>query len=450
MSPIFRQRPAERAPSLRIINGRVVDPANGIDEICDLYIQDGRIAGMGKPPEDFRAVRTIDARDRIVCPGVIDAWSRLREPGATHKASIASESRAAIANGITTLCCPPDSSPIIDSSAVVKLVFERSGQAGHARVQPIGALTQGLEGQQLSQAAGLGAAGCIALSNALHPIQDTRVLRHALEYATSHGLPVVIQPLDPWLSHGGCAHEGPVAARLGLPSIPASAETAALAKALALVEETGARVHFTNLSAGRSVKMIEQARNDGLPVTAAVSAHQLYLTEMDTDAFDSQCHVIPPLRSQRDRDLLRQGVADGVIDVIQSDHQPHEADAKLAPFPSTEPGISALDTLLPLTLKLVDEGVLELERAVATLTSGPAAALGLETGSLSAGQPADICIVDGNAFHTIERELLYSQGRNTPFHGWSFSHRVTHTFVEGHLLYEADETDDTGQDPQAQ
>ncbi len=435
MTGHIRDRRSTAEPSLRIIDGRVIDPANGVDAVTDVFVRDGRIAGVGQPPEDFRAVRTIDASGRLVIPGVVDAWARLREPGETHKANIASETRAAVTAGVTRLACPPDTRPVIDSTAVIKLVQERAEAAALARVHPIGALTRELEGSQLSPVAALREAGCIALGQAGRPVTDTRVLRYAMEYAASQDMRIVLQPSDPWLAEG-CAHEGPVASRLGLPAIPAAAETTALAHTLALVEATGVRVHFTNLSAGRSVEMIERARDRGLPVSASVSAHQLFLTEMDIDAFDADCHVLPPLRSERDRNLLRQGVADGIIEGIQSDHQPHEADAKLAPFPATEPGIAGLETLLPLTLKLADEGVLDLATAVAAITCGPARTLGLEAGTLTTGASADLCIVDPDAYWTFEREHMHSRGRNTPFHGWSFEHRVSHTFIDGQLVFE--------------
>jgi dihydroorotase len=277
--------------------------------------------------------------------------------------------------------------------------------------------------------------GCIGLSNALRPVANTLVLRRALEYADTLGLTVHLHPLDPHLADGGCAHEGAVATRLGLPGIPRAAETAALAQILALVEQTGARVHVCRLSTARAAHLIAEARAEGLPVSADVAVHQLFLTEDDLEGFDARCHVLPPARSTADRAALREAVAAGVVQAVCSDHQPHDADAKTAPFPQTEPGISGLDTLLALMLQLVHEGTLERTTAVAALTGGPAAVLGIERGTLRPGGPADLCVVDPDMTWTLDAETLRSRGRNTPFLGRRLRGRVTHTWVGGDLVH---------------
>lgn len=418
-----------------IRGGRIIDPVNRLDAITDLYIADGRIAAIGEAPSAFKETETIDARGRIVCPGLIDLQARLREPGQKHKGSIASETAAAAASGITTLCCPPDTNPVIDSPAVAAQIAHRAEAAGKARVLPIGALTQGLGGEQLASMQALHTAGCQVMGNARRPITSTLVQRRALEYAATLGLTVFINAEDPWLGADGCAHEGPLGTRLGLAGIPECAEVIAISRELILIEQTGVRAHFGQLSTARAVEMIAEAKAKGLDISADVSAHQLYLTDLDVADFNSLCHVRPPLRSQRDRDGLRQALADGVINAVCSDHQPHDRDAKLAPFAATEPGISALETLLPLTLRLAEEGVMTLGEAISRLTCEPARILGIEAGRLNPGTIADICIFDSEQLWSVSEEKLVSAGKNTPFLGWEMKGRVTHTLLEGRLVY---------------
>lgn len=423
---------------LLIKGGHVVDPANKIDAVKDLYIDStGFITGVGKAPEGFQAERTIDARGKIVCPGLIDLRARLREPGLEYKATMESETRAAVAAGITTLCCPPDTWPVIDTPAMAQMVQSRAWRFGLAFVHPLGALTQGLEGKLLTDMAALEEAGCVGVSNGLEPITDTLVLRRAMEYASTFDLTVYLHAEDPWLRNSGCVHEGEIGTRLGLPGIPEATETVAVARDLALIEQTGVRAHFCNLSSARAVAMIAEAQKLGLPVTADVTAHHLHLTEHDIGYFNTQCHVRPPLRALRDRDALRAALASGVIGAICSDHQPHEPDAKLAPFAESAPGISGLETLLPLSLRLVDEKLLSLSEAIARLTMNPAQILGVECGSLSVGATADVCIFDPKAQWTLSADKLVSRGRNTPFLGWEFTGRVTHTLVGGDVVFEA-------------
>jgi dihydroorotase len=424
------------ANPLSIRHGRLIDPAHGVDGFYDLHIAAGRVVAVGAPPPGFSAEQEIDARGLVVCPGLIDLCAHLREPGFEHKATIASETAAAASAGITTLCCTPDTAPVNDTPAVTELIRRKAQSHGHARLLPMGALTQGLLGEQLSEMAALQRAGCIVMSNGDAPIINTLVLRRALEYAATFGLTTFLTPEDPWLRDQGCVHEGKIAARLGLPGIPEAAETAAMARDLALAAHTGARVHIHGLSCGTATRMLARAQREGLAVTADVSAHQLHLSEMDVEGFNSYCHVIPPLRTDTDRGALRRALAEGHIAAICSDHQPHEADAKRRPFPSTEPGISGLETLLPLTLRLVEEGVLSLGAALARLTVGPAQILDLPLGQLAPGATADVCIFDPAHRWTLEAESLRSRGHNTPFLGWDFSGRVTHTLLEGRLVFE--------------
>ena len=419
---------------LRIRNGRVIDPSQQIDQRCDLFIADGVIQAMGDC-DGFDAPRDIDAAGLVVCPGLVDLRAHLREPGQEHKATIASEVRAARAGGITTLCCPPDTDPVVDTPAVAELIRARADAVGTTRVLSLGALTRGLEGCELAEMAGLKQAGCVGVSNGMRPLINTLVLRRAMEYATTFGLTLFIHPEDIALADNGCAHEGPVATRLGLPGIPVAAETIALAQCLLLIEQTGARVHFFLLSSAAAVAMVADARRRGLPVSADTSAHHLHLTELDIAEFDANAHVAPPLRSGRDLGGLRHGIADGSLGAICSDHQPHEADAKLAPFCVTEPGLSALETLLPLSLRLVHDGVLDLSTMIARLTTGPAEILGQPLGRLQRGALADICIFDPERYWCLDRADMVSAGRNTPFHGWEFRGRVIHTVFGGRMVY---------------
>jgi dihydroorotase len=429
-----------REPRLSIRNGRLIDPASGTDQEADLHLADGRVLAVGAAPAGFQPDRTLDARGLIVCPGFVDLSARLREPGHEQKATIASETRAAAAAGITTLCCPPDTEPVIDTPAVAQLVHQIAERHGFARVLPAGAITQGLEGRQITEMAALKAAGCPVLSQAERPIRNTQVLRRALEYASTFGLTLFLLPQDADLAEGGCAHEGRVATRLGLPGIPQAAETVAVARALALAEQTGARVHFRGLSTARGAEMLAAAHARGIPASADVAVHQLFLTEDDLDGFDADCHVIPPLRTLADRDALRTAVAGGTVQALCSDHQPHDADAKEAPFPETAPGISALETLLPLTLCLVADGILDLPTAIARLTTGPAEILGhppgRDLGCIRPGRPADVCVFDPRESWVPSPNDLMSHGDNSPFLGVTLHGRVRWTVLGGRTVFE--------------
>ncbi len=419
-----------------IQNARLLDPHNNVDTTADIEIDNGVIKAIGETTSN--AATVIDASGKLVCPGLVDLCARLREPGEEHKADIHSETIAASRAGITTLCIPPDTDPVIDEPSVIDLINHKSEHAAHCNIVTLGALTEGLAGERLAEMAALREAGCVGVSNAHRPVDNTMVLRRAYAYAANCGFTVHITPDDHWLSKNGVAHEGAIATRLGLQGIPVSAETTALARVLELVAEAGVKAHIGRLSSAQGVDMIRRAKVRGLAVTADVSAHQLHLTEYDISTFNPNCHVLPPLRSQRDMEALRRGVADGTIDAICSDHQPHNIDAKQAPFASTQPGISALETLLPLTLKLVHDGVLELKTALAALTANPASILGLNCGQLQPGAPADLCIIDLNADWTFDSDAMHSRGRNTPFDGWMFQGRAVATLLNGEPVYKTD------------
>lgn len=422
--------------SLVIRGGRLIDPANGLDAVTDLYIDDkGLVAGVGRPPEGFKTARTLDAAGLVVCPGLIDLRARLREPGLEYKATIESETRAAVAGGITTLVCPPDTRPVIDTPAMAQMIQSRAYRYGLAFIHPLGALTRGLEGRQLADMEALAEAGCVGFTNALAPVIDTQVMRRAMEYAASFGFTVFLHAEDPWLAARGCVHDGEMSARLGLAGIPEAAETVGVARDLALIEQTGCRAHFCGISSARAAAMIAEARAAGLPVSADITAHHLHLSEHDVGVFNTLCHVRPPLRSRRDREGLRQALKDGAISAVCSDHQPHEPDAKLAPFAESSPGISGLETLLPLTLQLVDEGLIALPDAIALLTNKPAMILAVQSGHLGAGAKADVCLFDPEARWTLTEDQILSRGRNTPFLGREIKGRVVCTLVGGKVVY---------------
>ncbi len=420
---------------LHISNGRIIDPASQLDAQQDLFIDNGQIVAIG-PNYDFTADLTFDATDLIVCPGLIDLRSHLKEASQEHSAIIESESRAAAKGGITTLCIPPDTSPVIDSPAVVELIEDRAKKAGRTMIHTIGALTQNLQGKLLSEMTALKDAGCIGISNGQNTIKNTLIQRRAMEYAATLDLTLFINAADPWLQNQGCVHEGMLSTRLGLTGIPEATETIAIARYLLLAEMTGVSTHFHNISTGSALKMIGEAQNKGLAATADVSAHHLHLSEHDIGNYDSLSHVMPPLRTIRDREQLQQAVRDGVLSAICSNHQPLENDAKLGPFAETTPGISGLETLLPLVMKLVDDDELSLPQAIASLTSNPAEILGIEAGQLTIGTKADICIFSPNAHHECQPNDFISSGKNSPFAGWLFNNEVYATVFNGNIVYQ--------------
>lgn len=421
---------------LAIENARVLDPSQQLDEVTNVYLSRGRIAGMGKqPPEGFSADQVIDARGKWLIPGLVDMRARLGEPGSLYAGSIESETRAAVAGGITTLCCPADTNPVNDTQAVTELIQRRARQAANAYVMPIGALTQGLNGERLSGINSLLEGGCVALGQANRPVQNALTLKNALEYCSNFDTVVMLRGKDENLTNNGVAHSGAVSSRLGLPPIPPSAETSMIARDLILVEESGVKAHFTQISCARSVEMIAEAKRRGLPVTCDVAIHQLHLTEMDLLDFNSLFHVDPPLRSHKDREALLMGLKTGVIDAVVSDHTPLGRDEKAVPFGESQPGISGVETLLSLILKLVQEQGLDLMTAIAAVTINPSKILGIPTGTFQSDRPADLVIVDPEAIWTLENQTMLSAGKNSPFTGWEFIGQVEQTIFQGRTVF---------------
>ncbi len=422
---------------IHIKNGHVIDPANGIDRAADVFIAKGKIVGAGgTAPAGFEANATIDATGCIVCPGLVDLSARLREPGFEYRATLESEMAAAAAGGVTSLACPPDTDPPLDEPGLVEMLKHRARLPEFAHVYPVGALTINLEGKRLTEMAELAEAGCVAFGQANIPVLDTQVLMRAMQYAATFGFSVWLQAQDPYLAKNGVAHDGEISARLGLAGIPVVAETIALATILHLARETGVRLHLTRISSADGIEMVAAARATGIAVTCDVAVHHLHLCDQDIGFFNPNARLDPPLRSQRDRDALRAGLASGAINALCSDHTPVDDDAKQTPFDEAEPGATGLELLLPLTLKWATEMKLPLATALARVTSDPARILGIGGGTLTPGAPADVCVFDPQAPSRIGREMLKSQGKNTPFLGQELRGRVRCTLIEGHLAYD--------------
>jgi dihydroorotase len=405
---------------IEIRNARILDPVSGTEPKGSLFIADGRFVATGPPPDGFRADETIDAQGLCAAPGLVDLAARLREPGFEYKATLESEMRAAVAGGVTSLACPPDTDPALDEPGLVEMLKRRAASVEGVRVYPLGALTVGLEGERLAEMAELAQAGCVGFFQGHAPMADNATLFQAMRYAATFGFTVWLRPQETRLAAGGVAHEGEVATRLGLAPIPWAAETVAVRTILELMEATGARVHLARLSTARACD---------------VGVHHLHLSDRDIADFDANCHLMPPLRDPSDRDRLRRGAAEGTIDAICSDHTPVNEDAKQLPFAEAEPGASALELLLPLTLKWGSEMGLAPAQALAAITQRAARVLGVAAGSLEPGAPADLCLFDPARPWRVLPSALASQGKDTPFLGYEMVGRVVRTLVGGRTVY---------------
>jgi dihydroorotase len=427
---------------LLIKNGRVINPATGFDALADVAIAAGRVVNIGAVPADFSPNKTIDASGCVVAPGLIDLAARLREPGHEHEGMLESELAAAVAGGVTSLVCPPDTEPVLDEPGLVEMLKFRAEKMHQSRVFPLGALTRGLRGAALTEMAQLTQAGCVGFSQAEVPLENTQVLMRALQYAASFDYTVWLRPQDLHLGKGVAA-SGALATRLGLSGVPVAAETIALHTIFELMRSTGARVHLCRISSAAGLALVARAKADGLRVSCDISINSLHLTDTDIGYFDSRMRLDPPLRQQRDRDALRQGLLDGTVDALVSDHTPVDEDAKTLPFAEAEPGATGLELLLGLACKWGTDSGAGLLRALAVLTSEPARVLGASLGSLqaSAGQlvkggVADVCIFDPASAWTVEPAALRSQGKHTPFSDYELPVRVRWTLVGGQVAYE--------------
>ena len=426
-----------------IQHGRIIDPASGLDTTGPIAIATGRIIAVGRDLPDFTPDRVINASGCIVLPGLVDLCARLREPGYEHEGMMESEMAAAAAGGITSLVCPPDTDPVLDEPGLVQMLKFRAKKNHQARLFPLGALTRGLQGEVLTEMVELTAAGCIGFGQAEVPLGNTQVLQRALQYAATFDYPVWLRPQELYLGKGVAA-SGALATRMGLGGVPVAAETIALHTIFELLKTTGARVHLCRISSAAGIALVRQAKKDGLRVSCDVSINSLHLTDIDIGYFDSRARLTPPLRQQRDRDALRAALADGTIDALVSDHTPVEADAKALPFAEAEPGATGLELLLSLALKWSEDDNVPLHRALATVTSAPAAVLGTSLGTLQAsvgqlvvGGVADVCVFDPTARWTVAADTLRSQGKHTPFSGYELPGRVRCAVVAGHVAFES-------------
>ncbi|WP_186275843.1 dihydroorotase [Burkholderia gladioli] len=421
---------------IHIKGGTLVDPVAGTEQQSDVFIAAGKVVAIGAAPADFQAARTIDASGLIVAPGLVDLSARLREPGYEHKATLESEMAAAVAGGVTSLVCQPDTDPVLDEPGLVEMLKFRASKLRQAHVYPLGALTVGLKGEVITEMVELTESGCIGFTQANVPIRDTQVLLRALQYASTYGYTVWLRPVDAFLAKGGVAASGPLASRLGLSGVPVSAETIALHTLRELVRVTGARVHIARLSSAAGIELVRQAKAEGLPITCDVSANHLHLIDLDIGYFDSQFRLDPPLRAERDRAAIRAAVEDGTIDAICSDHTPVDDDEKLLPFAEATPGATGLELLLSLTVKWAQEAGLPLARALNRITAGAADVLKLPAGRLVPGGVADLVVFDPAAHWQVEPRALKSQGHNSPFLGYELPARVRATLVAGQVAFE--------------
>ncbi|MGB7816506.1 MAG: dihydroorotase [Methylotenera sp.] len=422
---------------IHIKNGHLIDPKNNIDAKQDVYIAAGKIAGIGTAPDGFVANQTIDATGLIVAPGFVDLSARLREPGSEYKATLKSELLAAAAGGVTSLACPPDTDPVLDEPGLVEMLKHRAKLLNLAHVYPLGALTRRLEGKLLTEMCELTEAGCAGFSQADVAITDTQVLWRAFEYASTFGYTIFLRAEDYYLAKNGIAHDGEIASRLGLKGIPAAAEGLAIASIIRIAHETKTKIHLCRLSTAEGVELVRQAKKQGIQVTADVSAQHCHLTDHDIGFFNAHANLKPPLRSSRDKNALCHGLKDGTIDAICSDHTPVDDDAKLLPFAEAEAGATGLELLLPLALKWAADNKASMFDAVAKITSQPANILGISSGNLSTNADADIAIFNPQQEWKVDAKQLKSQGKNTPFLGYTVLGKVQYTLLHGQVTYQA-------------
>lgn len=422
---------------IAIESGRVIDPASGFDETAGVFIEQGRIAAIGRAPAGFKADRTLNAKGLIVAPGLVDLCARLNEPG--REGALKVEMKAALAGGVTSVVCPPDTDPPLDEPGLVRMLRQRSRESAGARTYPLGALTAGLKGEALAAIKTLSESGCVAFMQTKSLPHDNSVLLHAMRYAKTFDLPLWLRPVEDTLAGQGVAGAGALAGRLGLPTIPVVAETVALHTVFELQRATGAQIHLCRLSSSEGIELVRQAKRQGLPVTADVGIHHVHLIDLDIGYFDPNFRLDPPLRGARDRDAIIAGLADGTIDIICSDHAPIGEDDKLLPFGEAQPGATALETLLPLTLKWGSENNVPLRQALAKVTSVPASILtkGSAKGRLTAGAKADVIVFDPAESWRVEADTLLSAGKSTPFAGYELQGRVQYTLVGGEVRHEA-------------
>ncbi len=433
--------PPSTNQTILLRGGRVIDPGR-FNGLADVLIENGKIVAVGpnvKIPagKSGAGPTVVEATGKLVLPGFIDLHVHFREPGFEYKETIQTGTAAAAAGGFTSVCCMPNTNPVNDNQAVTEFILDQARATGSAHVFPVGAITKGSEGKELAEIGELRRSGCVAISDDGRPVMNSLVMRRAMEYALAFDLPVVDHCEDLHLSEGGCMNEGIVSTELGLPGIPAAAEDVQVARNVALAELTGARLHLAHVSTAGSVRMVREAKARGIRVTAEACPHHFSLTEEAVRGFDSHAKMNPPLRTKQDVQAIREGLRDGTIDVIATDHAPHAIQEKEQEFAAAPFGVVGLETALPLTLALVEEGVLPLERAIAALTTEPARVVGLKKGTLAPGADADVVVVDPEAQWVVEPARFRSKGRNTPFAGWKVKGQVALTILNGTIVFQA-------------
>ncbi|TLY17859.1 MAG: dihydroorotase [Nitrospirae bacterium] len=419
-----------------IKGGHVIDPGR-VNGLADVLIEHGKIVAVGQNLGVASHLTVIDATGKLVLPGFVDLHVHLREPGFEYKETIATGTAAAVAGGFTSVCCMPNTTPVNDNQSITEFILDQARTAGNAHVFPVGAITKGSEGKELAEIGELRHAGCVAISDDGQPVMSSQVMRRAMEYALAFDLPVIDHCEDLHLSEDGCMNEGIVSTQLGLPGIPAAAEEIMVARNLALAELTGAHLHLAHLSTAGSVRMVREAKARGIRVTAEACPHHFSLTEEAVRGYDTHAKMNPPLRTWQDVQTIKEGLRDGTIDVIATDHAPHATQEKQQEFAAAPNGVVGLETALPLTLALVEEGVLSLELAVAKLTTEPARAFRLNKGTLTPGSDADVVVVDVQESWEVDPARFRAKSRNTPFAGWKVKGRVIVTLVDGRVVYEA-------------
>ncbi len=442
MSEGSRLSAGRSEPPLLIAGGTLIDPVARTQSKADVLVRDGVIAAIDAgisaqlPRRGTASIQRIDATGLLVTPGLVDMHVHLREPGYEYKETIATGARAAVSGGVTSLACMANTRPVNDSPAVTRFILERAHAAALAKVFPIGAVSIGLGGEQLAPFAGMYEAGIVAVSDDGHPVSDTELMRRALECAEMLGIPVIDHAEDRSLVAGGVMHEGAVSLRLGLRGIPAAAEDVMVARDVALAGLTGGHLHVAHISSAGAVGMVRMARRAGVRITAEVSPHHLWLTDEAVVSYNTNAKMAPPLRTEHDRQALREALADGTIDVVATDHAPHHRDEKDVEFDCAANGVVGLETLLPLTLRTVAEGLLDLPTAIAKITSEPAAILGLPVGTLEVGRAADLTLIDPELEWVVSAAELHSKSKNTPFEGWSMRGRAVLTMVDGRVVHD--------------
>lgn len=423
--------------TILIKGGRVIDPAQGVDGQFDVLIDNGVIAQVGNNIADANfSGQVIDAAGKLVVPGLIDIHVHLRDPGYEYKEDIQSGTQAAVIGGFTSVACMPNTNPVNDNKAVSLYIRHKAKDVGLANVFPIGAITKGLKGESMAEMGELQEAGCLALSDDGKPVNNSELMRRALEYSRPFGLTLISHAEDLSLVGEGVMNEGFVATELGLKGIPWVAEDAATARDIMLAEFTGGKLHVAHVSTKGSVELVRQAKKRGVRVTCEATPHHFTLTDEAVRGYETNAKMNPPLRSSEDVAAIRAGLADGTIDAIATDHAPHHYDEKNVEFNIALNGIVGLESALPLTLELVKEGVLTLPQAIRLLTCGPAQALGIPRGTLAAGVAADVTIIDPDLSWTLEADKLASKSKNTPFDGWIMKGAATHTLVAGKVVYQ--------------